>query len=153
MFVLRFLSRHWGKLLLVLFALWFFEIHPIDDTVELLGFNSGRMVDVQQSGRLAPFPLERSHLKVTETSGMFSHVVKIYFVATPEVISRWMKDSPGIQDAKPYETSSRTTAYPLWGEHRGAGIVYISDDKTEVGVNLGQALDGPTSTSPIPPRH
>ncbi len=121
--------------------------------MEFLGFNSGRMIHVQHVGRLAPFPLKRSHLIVSESSSMFSHVVKIYFVTTPEVVSHWMKDSPGIQESTPHETANQTTSYSLWGEHKGAGIVYISDDKTEVGVNLGQALDGPTTESPIPLRH
>ena len=152
MTVLRFLGRHWGKLLILLFALWFFGIFdPINEPIEFLGLNSPRMVGVQTSCHLAPFPLQRSRLRVKERSSMFSHVTTIYFKSTPEIVTRWMDDSPSIRAAKPFVPLGRsnakagTMAYIL-----DPGIGFISADKTEVGVTLGGYIDGPADECPIP---
>jgi len=85
---------------------------------------------------------------------MFSHIVTIYFIAKPEIVSNWLKASPGVNEAKQETLADGTTRYPLWNTTTGAaGVVYVSGSKTEVGLNLGSALDGPTVNSPIPPRH
>jgi len=144
---LKILRRHWGKLLLVLFVLWFFGF--IDEMVESLGFTSARMASIQKAGRLAPFPRERSNQKVTHSSGMFHDDYTIYFKTEPDVVSRWMNDSPGITEAKPEAKTDGSTCYGLGP---GRGFVYISSDRREVGIVFGMTIDGPYATSPLPPR-
>ncbi len=65
MIVRGFLKRHWGKLLLssLLFLIlcWFFDIHPINSSMEFLGFNSPRMVRVQEIGSWPRYP-SREHI-------------------------------------------------------------------------------------------
>jgi hypothetical protein len=96
MIALQFLRRHWGKLLLVLFVLWFFGY--VDDFEEKLGITSGRMTFILHDGRLAPFPKNLTDLKLGHSVGMFHYTWTISFSARAEVVSEWLKDSPGVQD-------------------------------------------------------
>jgi len=148
MIALKLFRKHWGKLLLALFVLWFFGF--VDEAVESMGFTSERMASIQQAGRLAPFPLERSNQKVTHSTGMFHDHYSIYFTAKPDVVSSWMNDSPGIKEAKPEVKPDGSTCYRLGP---GRGFVYISSDLTEVGIAVGLTIDSPYAHSPIPPRH
>jgi hypothetical protein len=148
MFAFKFLRRHWGKLLLLFLFLYIFGY--VDELEESLGFNTGRMVMLQEGGGLAPFPKERSNLKVRHSIGLFHDVYYIYFRAKPETVLQWMHNSPGIMGAKPHVTSNGSTCFWLGS---GRGYVYVSADRTEVGMVRGNCIDGPASDSPIPYRH
>jgi hypothetical protein len=151
MTALRFLSRHWGKLLLAAFVFWLFGfIDYVDEAVESMGLTSERMAAIQKGERLAPFPRERSNLKVTHSTGMFHDTYSIYFKAKPNVVSSWMDDSPGIKEAKTEVKPDGSTCYRLGP---GRGFVYIACDRTEVGIAVGFTIDSPYAHSPIPPRH
>jgi hypothetical protein len=148
--VVGFFRKHWGKFVLLLLFLLFLQIFEyIDEAEEALGFNSGRMNAVRNVANLAPFPTSRSRLAVKHQLGMFSDILTIYFVAKPDVISRWLQDSPGAQEAKITEGPFGSARYSLGP---GKGFLYVSKDQSEVGINFGYARDGPTSNSPIPIR-
>ena len=151
MIALKFLRRHWGKLLVLLILLYFFL--PIDDIEESLGITSGRMTFILQDGRLAPFPKNLTDLKLGHSVGLFHCIWTGSFSATAEVVSEWLKNSPGVQEGD-------TTQGPIGPRYvlqtkSLPGYIDVTDEGRHVSLLIGLTRDPmptphhtPPSTSP-----
>jgi len=156
MTVMKFLRRHWGKLLIlaVVAYIWL----PVDNIEEGLGLTSGRMARIEKVCLLAPFPEHLSQLDVRSDSGIFHYVVTIYFRAPPEEIEAWLQSSPSIAGARveqvPYplpdlKSEAGEGYWPLTQYHVNPGVVEVSANKNEVGIVLGSYIDSPAGLTPL----
>jgi len=57
-------------------------------------------------GRLAPFPATAEQFSITTHGNMFTREFRASFIASPDEIERWLKESPGTRQAVP------TTPFP-----------------------------------------
>jgi hypothetical protein len=63
--------------------------------------------------RLAEFPTKRENEQIEQTGGMFTRGFDMWFSLDPEALSQWVKDSPGLQDAKKVSSGSGATQYKV----------------------------------------
>ncbi|MCE0521517.1 MAG: hypothetical protein LV480_01230 [Methylacidiphilales bacterium] len=142
--MMKFLSKHWGKIFLLLVV--FYILAPIDQVEECLGLTSGRMTAALRIGRLAPFPKDRKNFQIGFHEGIFHALYMGSFSDRPEVIAKWLKDSPGVQEGDSETLYGGSTRYILqtagW-----PGYVDVSPDRTGVSFMIGQTLD------PMPKPH
>jgi hypothetical protein len=63
--------------------------------------------------RLAEFPAKRENEQIEQTGGMFTRGFDMWFRLNPEALSQWVKDSPGLQDAKKVSSGISETQYEI----------------------------------------
>jgi len=149
MAALKFLKMHWGKLAVLLVILYF--VLPFDDIEEHLGLTSGRVRFVLNHGRLAPLPRDSTDFKARHNPSWFTDIYFVYFVATPEVISDWLKHSPGVEEGRTEILPNGSTRYYL-KTAGSAGHLDVSADGKQVGIEMGSSWDG-LGQAPLVPRY
>ncbi len=147
MFVVKFLVKHWGKIVLLLLAFYLFG--PIDQIEETLGITSSRMHAATVYGRLAPFPKDTKNFTVTSRQGMFSLLYSGSFSAKPEIIADWLKQSPGVREGLMKILPDHSTQYTLEAKGSFEGKIIVSSDHTHVSFDVVSAMDtSPHKTAP-----
>jgi len=138
MIALKFLGRHWGKIILLLLAFYIFG--PIDEIEESLGLTSSRMAMTLKWARLAPFPKDIKDYTIRRSQGIFHLSYTGSFSAQPEIINDWLKQSPGVREGLA-EPGTNTT-YDLQTLFEGLqGEIVVSPDHTHVSFSVGKYMD------------
>ena len=86
-------------------------------------------------GRLAPFPEGARDFAIRAEGSMFTRAFRASFAADPDVIERWLADSPGTRDATPVRVRPNTRKYTITpgGDAQGAEVL-VDDEKHVVSV-------------------
>jgi hypothetical protein len=145
----KFLRKHWSKTLIAFVLLYIFL--PIDDIEESLGMTSGRMSFITKHGRLAPYPKERTHCLARHSPSWFTDEYFIFFSAKPDIITAWLKQSPGVVEGKAETLSNGSTRYYLKSD-AVQGHLDVTSDLTQVGIVMGFSWDGLTQAPLVPTR-
>jgi hypothetical protein len=83
-----------------LFAVIGYQLTPWAFDARLNKFNAEARNAAKDWCRLSEFPIERMDENIAATGGMFTSEFKISFTASQVEIKKWVKNSPGLQDAK-----------------------------------------------------
>ena len=72
------------------------------------------MVDCTlQWGRLAPFPVAARDFSIRTEGSMFTRAFRARFVASPEEIEQWLRESPGTSGVRPERPSPHLRRYQI----------------------------------------
>lgn len=84
-------------------------------------------------GRLAEFPESKIEYTIQTEGSSFTRAFRGSFRADPDVIQRWILDSPGIQEGAKEPMSDQSSRYILkMGGGASFGEVIVSSDQSEV---------------------
>ncbi len=84
-------------------------------------------------GRLAPFPATAQDFTIYTEGNMFTRTFKGAFSDSPEVIAKWLADSPGVVEGEAEVREDQSTLYILkMGGGASYGEIEVSPDKTRV---------------------
>lgn len=86
-------------------------------------------------GRLAPFPEGARDFAIRAEGSMFTRAFRASFSADPDVIEKWLDDSPGTRDVTPVAVPPSTRKYTIapGGGAQGAEVL-VDDEKHVVSV-------------------
>ncbi len=81
--------------------------------------------------RLAEFPSGRTNEKIAVAGSAFSREFEVWFTLDPGDLEKWIKDSPGLQDAD-LQTHGDLTTYLIQPKDAAYGMVRINKATGEV---------------------
>jgi hypothetical protein len=85
------------------------------------------MALVLEQGRLAPFPVTATNVLITTEGNLFTRSFRASFIAPKQDIQAWVKDSPGLNQNAPMESSENVEIYSVAPDD-GANSVEVKID-------------------------
>jgi hypothetical protein len=122
-----------GAILFVL-AGAFYLFGPTNEIDNAFGLHRNSMIECTlRWGQLAPFPKDISNFTIETEGGFVTRTFTGSFSAQPNIVDKWLKQSPGVRDGRTETQPNASTKYVLkTGEGASYGEITVSEDHRSV---------------------